>query len=97
MGRSLGAEARGPVATQDVVAPGDPTMTATAQIEPQAITPEASASPISLEARQNGVYRFVEAGRHSFRMGDELQSDWILKKNLRKAYENTKTGYHLNK
>ena len=25
---------------------------------------------------------FEEAGRHSFRMGDELQSDWILKKSL---------------
>lgn len=39
MGRSLGAEAHGPVATQDVVAPGDATMTATAQIEPQATVP----------------------------------------------------------
>jgi diamine N-acetyltransferase len=25
---------------------------------------------------------FIEAGRHSFRMGDEIQSDWILKREL---------------
>ncbi len=33
---------------------------------------------------------FEEAGRHSFRMGDELQSDWILKKSLRNARKETK-------
>jgi diamine N-acetyltransferase len=25
---------------------------------------------------------FVKAGQHSFRMGDELQTDWVMKKNL---------------
>lgn len=35
---------------------------------------------------------FEKAGRHSFRMGDELQSDWILNKSLRKACEEPEKG-----
>jgi ribosomal protein S18 acetylase RimI-like enzyme len=29
-----------------------------------------------------GKMGFVKAGQHSFRMGDELQTDWIMKKTL---------------
>jgi len=63
-----------PTPTQDVVAPGNATFTATAPIEPQATatpTPaaEAAASPLSLEALQNGVYRSVDWGEFQLAEG----------------------------